>query len=232
MERGVIRPVKTWRILLILSLLPAIVFAEEVVRVQALPQQPPTSPQVQAANLAPIETKPTPQVIELKPQTEIPIKVQATPILPSDINSQQIPSTKPIVPQNRRIETSAESTPTTSTSAPVTQPIGQVTQTKTSGNLLTPININQEACSKMFSVPADTLFMYTLGAIEANNFDIIEMQSKGGLIIFKALNKEFLATISVIDNKTSMLRINPTNGVYHFAPGIVSKLFEYINYKL
>ena len=42
----------------------------------------------------------------------------------------------------------------------------------------------------------------------------------------------FLATVSVIDNKTAMLRINPTNGVYHFAPGIVTKIFEYVEFKL
>ena len=57
------------------------------------------------------------------------------------------------------------------------------------------------------------------------------MQTKGGYIEFKAASKEFLAIISEVDNKNSILKITPTNGVYHFAPGIVYKIFEYISLK-
>lgn len=213
--------------------------AEEPIRVQATPQAV-TPPKVQAANLAPIETKTQPQVIELKPQLEVPVKVQATPVVPSAAQTQQpIQVQKPVETQLSAPAQSApqiqqpsqvQQTQTPTTYKPPVQLAPQ--QATNSTNLVTPANINQEACSKMFVTTAENLFILALGAIEANNFQILELQSKGGFITFKAMNKEFLATIAEIDNKTAMLRINPTNGVYHFAPGIVAKIFEYVGFKL
>lgn len=227
------------RIFWVLLISTLAVQAEEPIRVQATPQTV-TSPKIQAANLAPIETKTQPQVIELKPQLEVPVKVQATPVVPPAAQSQQpIQEQKPIQIQTPASVQTVPQTPQTNqvqqTQTPTTyKPPVQLTpqQTTNSTNLVTPANINQEACSKMFVTTAENLFILTLGAIEANNFQILELQSKGGFITFKAMNKEFLATIAEIDNKTAMLRINPTNGVYHFAPGIVAKIFEYVGFKL
>lgn len=198
-------------------------FAEEVIRVQATPQTQ-VAPKVQAVNLAPMETKVQPSVIELKPQMETPVRVQSTPRV---INQPQT-VTQPAPTQTVAPVQVVKPSPNVQTPTPT-----QVqTFTGRQGNLITPTSINQEMCSKMFAINAETLFLYTLGAIEANNFEIIEIQSRGGFITFKAMDKEFLATVALIDNKTAMLRINPTNGVYHFAPGIVAKIFEYVSFKV
>lgn len=204
--------------------------AEEAVTVQA-------TPKIQAANLSPIETQSGQQVIQLKAPQEVSVKVQATPVVPQEVKSA---SPQPIKPTQQPIN----QTPV----KPVTQPITQVQnqvqakpvpqqitpqKPQTTGNALTtPININIEACSKMYAIPAEQLFLLTLGGIEANGFEIKEIQSRGGYVLFNVGEKEFLATVAMIDNKNAMLRINPTNGIYHFAPGIVAKLFEYVEYKL
>ena len=187
------------------------VYAEEPIRVQ-------TTPVVQAVNLSPIETSSEQNVIRLQPQQEVPIKVQATPKIPQTI-------------QEIKPQTQVQSIP--QTPMQTLQPI-QIEPTKQQNNntLTTPTNISAEYCSKMFQTSTETLFILTLGAIEANNLQIQEIQSKGGYITFKAKDKEFLATIAEVDAKNSILKINPTNGVYHFAPGIVTKIFEYIAYKL
>lgn len=190
--------------------------AEEAIKVQA-------TPKVQAVNLAPIETQTGQQqnVIQLKSQPEQVIKVQSTPVVPKEI-----PQTRPeqqVIPP-----TTPQTTPT------VYKPPVQIVapQNQTNSDITTPAAINIEACSRMFNINAENLFILALGAIEANNFEIEEIQSHNGYITFKAMNKEFLATIAEVDNKNSMIRINPTNGVYHFAPGIIAKVFEYIAYKL
>jgi len=213
--------IRAYFIICLIFVLSNLTLAEEVVRGQAIPQTQ-VVPKVQAANLAPMETKVQPSVIELKPQAEIPIRVQSIPrvinqpqTVSQPVQIQSTPKPQPINP------------PSSGQSA--VAPPKQVPQN--SGNLITPVSINQEMCSKMFAINAESLFLYTLGAIEANNFEIMEIQSKGGFITFRAMDREFLATVAVIDNKTAMLRINPTNGVYHFAPGIVSKIFEYVNFK-
>jgi len=202
---------------LFLMLLCAIpIQAEEAVRVQA-------TPQVQAVNLAPIETPATgssQNIIELKAQPQQVVRVQATPVVPQDVSVEK--------PVQQGVTPSTVQTPT------VYKPPVQLVQpqNKSASNLTTPAAVNIEACSRLFGVNAENLFVLTLGAIEANNFEIQELQSHNGYITFKAMGKEFLATIAEVDNKNAMVRINPTNGVYHFAPGIVAKVFEYIAYKL
>ena len=69
----------------------------------------------------------------------------------------------------------------------------------------------------------------TLASITANRFEIKEMQSKTGYILFKAANKEFLATVVYFGLNKSMLKITPTNNNYYFAPGIVTNIFKYID---
>lgn len=89
-------------------------------------------------------------------------------------------------------------------------------------------NVSFEQCTKIFKVDSENLFYLTISAINANRFNITEIQSKTGYILFNAVGKEFLANIVKIDDKNSILRITPVNNVYYFQPGIVLNIFKYI----
>ena len=183
-----------------------------------------TPSSVKAVNLSPIETK-TPEVKAVnlsKPRTPqnnlAPLKVQAVPV-----NTKSESVKVQAVPVNSQNENDK----------PVYQPPVQLAEPNGQGvnSLTVPVDIQSEACNKIFNIECEELFNLTLAAIIANNFSIEELQTKGGYIEFKAASKEFLAIISEVDNKNSILKITPTNGVYHFAPGIVYKIFEYISLK-
>lgn len=95
--------------------------------------------------------------------------------------------------------------------------------------LITPQNVEFNDCTKQYDIPPEKLYYLTAGAINANRFEIQELQSKTGYILFKAVGKEFLASIVKLGTQKSMLKITPTNGNYYFAPGIVSNTFKYID---
>ena len=194
---------------IVMLMLSSFVCAEEVITVQA-------TPKVQAANLSPIEN--SAPVVKLPVQQEQIIRVQTAPVNPV-VQSSQSSVQKSVSQQNVENKT-------------IVQPAKTVVVQQAQVSQTTPTNISFDSCVKMFPINAENLFVLTLGAIEANGFTIKEIQSQGGYITFFVQNKEFLATVAEIDNKNAMLKINPTNGVYHFAPGIISKMFEYIDYKL
>ena len=93
-------------------------------------------------------------------------------------------------------------------------------------------NIAFEDCSKMFNVNKEKLYYLTLGAITANRFSIKEIQTQNGYIIFKAANKEYLATRAGIDADNAILKITPCNNIYFFPPGIILNMFKYIELNL
>lgn len=94
--------------------------------------------------------------------------------------------------------------------------------------LVTVQNVPFEQCTKIFNIDAENLFYLTIAGINANRFQIDEIQSKTGYILFNAVNKEFLASVVRLDSKNSLLRVTPANNVYYFQPGIVLNLFKYI----
>ena len=95
--------------------------------------------------------------------------------------------------------------------------------------LVTVQNVSFEQCVKMYNnVDTENLFFLTMASINANRFNIVEIQSKTGYILFNAVGKEFLAKIIKIDDTRSLLKITPTNNIYYFQPGIVLNLFKYI----
>ncbi len=94
--------------------------------------------------------------------------------------------------------------------------------------LVTPQNVSFEMCTKTFAMNSDRLFYLTLAAVNANRFEIKEIQSKTGYILFTAVGKEFLASVISIDKYRSMLKITPANNNYFFAPGIVLNMYKYV----
>lgn len=95
--------------------------------------------------------------------------------------------------------------------------------------LINPQNVDFSKCNASFEMNTEKLFYLTISAINANNFEIEEIQSKMGYILFRAVNKSFLASISNIDDSNSMLKITPADNVYFFPYGIVYNIFYYIN---
>ncbi len=102
---------------------------------------------------------------------------------------------------------------------------------ETGGNLSTLIsaqNVSFENCTKVFNTDNISLFYLTIAGINANRFTINEIQSKSGYILFTAVNKQFLASVSNVNTNQGMLRITPVDGNYYFQPGIILNLFKYI----
>lgn len=83
-------------------------------------------------------------------------------------------------------------------------------------------------CSKFFKLDRQKLFYLTLASVNANRFEIKEIQSKSGYILFTVGQRPFLASIIKVDAKNSMLKITPCNNVYFFPVGIAQNMFKYI----
>ena len=108
--------------------------------------------------------------------------------------------------------------------------IAQTVQSQPTPNPLTVAqNIMFENCTKIFGVNQEKLFYLTLASISANRFNIDEIQSANGYIIFSANRNKYLATISKVDKTNAILKITPCNNVYNFPPGIITNTFKYID---
>lgn len=95
--------------------------------------------------------------------------------------------------------------------------------------LVTSQSIKYTDCNKIFNIDNVTLFHLTISAINSNRFTINEIQSKSGYILFTAVNKQFLATISNVNSNQGMLKITPADGNYYFQPGIIANIFKFID---
>ena len=95
--------------------------------------------------------------------------------------------------------------------------------------LVTPTNVDFKICTRNYIMPEEKLFYMAIAAARANNFEVNEIQSKTGYILFTAAGKQYLASVLKTDAKNSMLKITPVNNNYFFAPGIVLNFFRYID---
>lgn len=95
-----------------------------------------------------------------------------------------------------------------------------------------PQNITFENCTKMFAVNKEKLYYLTLAAISANKFNIEEIQSNNGYVIFSVAKNKYLATVAGIDGNNSILKITPCNDIYFFPPGVIINMFKYIELNL
>lgn len=108
-------------------------------------------------------------------------------------------------------------------------PANAVSDMMSLSTLITSQNVQFEQCTKVFNTDNASLFYLTIAAINANRFDIEEIQSKSGYIIFTAVNKQFVANISNVNTNQGMVKITPADGSYYFQPGICSNIFKYID---
>lgn len=112
------------------------------------------------------------------------------------------------------------------------EPAQVVVQPQANPPITQPQNVSFEACTKMFAINKEKLFYLTLGAVNANRFNVEEIQTQSGYIIFSAANNKYLATIAGIDAQNSILKITPCNDVYIFPPGVLIGMYKYIELNL
>ena len=98
--------------------------------------------------------------------------------------------------------------------------------------LVTTQNVKYQDCIKVFNIDNVHLMYLTVASINANRFKIDEIQSRSGFILFTAVGKQFLASISNVNTNQGMLRITPVDDNYYFQPGIVANIFKYIEINL
>ena len=101
-----------------------------------------------------------------------------------------------------------------------------------SNPLTSPQNISFENCTKIFGINQEKLFYLTLASISANRFNIDEIQSANGYIIFSVNRNKYLASIAKVDKTNAILKITPCNNVYNFPPGVITNMFKYIDLNL
>jgi len=95
--------------------------------------------------------------------------------------------------------------------------------------MITPQNVDFKLCTRTYIMPEEKMFYVAIAAIKANNFEVDEIQSKTGYILFTAVGKQYLASVVKIDSTHTQLKITPINNNYFFAPGIVLNVFRYID---
>ena len=105
----------------------------------------------------------------------------------------------------------------------------EVMQPVTQNPLVVPQNISFENCTKIYNITKEKLFYLTLASASANKFNINEIQTSNGYIIFNAGRNQYIATVAKVDDKNSILKITPCNNVYNFPPGILTNMFKYID---
>ena len=91
-----------------------------------------------------------------------------------------------------------------------------------------PQTLTLPQCIKTFNVGYEKLFLLTEAAISDNNFNVLEMQTKGGYIVFTVGSYKFLATVMTFGTNKAILKITPCNNNYIFPPGVIRNIFRYI----
>ena len=83
-------------------------------------------------------------------------------------------------------------------------------------------------CIETFSIPYDKLYYLTLAATNEFNYQIREIQTKNGYIIFETGYRKYLASIVYVSSGKSMLKITPYSGNYDFPIAVPQSVFKYI----
>ena len=82
--------------------------------------------------------------------------------------------------------------------------------------------------SKSYKTSSENLLYLLLAAINEHNYSIEEIQFKTGSVLFKAYQKEFIASIAAKDGYNSFIKIIPADNNYNFSPSLLQKLHNYI----
>lgn len=90
-----------------------------------------------------------------------------------------------------------------------------------------------EQCYKIFSQSPDVLFMSAISAINSSpKFNLSEIQSKNGYILFSYGSKFYLLTLTKKYQNHTEIKILPQNSNYTDNNEIATMLFSLIDYQL
>ena len=86
---------------------------------------------------------------------------------------------------------------------------------------------------KIYSKDADTLFMSALSAINSNHrFEITEIQSRNGYILFLYNSKYYLLTLTKRYQNQTEIKILPQNSDYSLGSDVAQSIFASIDIQL
>lgn len=95
-----------------------------------------------------------------------------------------------------------------------------------------PVKVEQKIelsqCVKTFPIAYDKLYYLTLAAANEYNYNLKEIQTRGGYIVFETGNRKYLASVIYVSSAKSMLKITPYSGDYNFSVEIPQNIFKYI----
>lgn len=86
---------------------------------------------------------------------------------------------------------------------------------------------------KIYSKDADTLFMTTLSALNASKqFEVVEMQTKNGYILFLYGSKYYLLTLTKRYQNQTEIKILPQNSDYSQGSDVAKAVFNLVDLQL
>ena len=90
-----------------------------------------------------------------------------------------------------------------------------------------------EECYKIYSKDADLLFMSALSAInQSNKYEIAEIQSRNGYILFLYGSKYYLLTLTKRYQNQTEIKILPQNSDYLQGSAVAQNVFALIDSQL
>ena len=92
---------------------------------------------------------------------------------------------------------------------------------------------NLDNCYKIYSKDADGLYMSALSALNSSSkFEIVEMQSRNGYILFLAGNKYYLLTLTKRYQNQTEIKIMPQNSDFSNSDEVIGHVFALIDLSL
>ena len=88
---------------------------------------------------------------------------------------------------------------------------------------------NYRDCIKLYKMSFENLFYLALSAVNDNKFQLLEMQSRNGYLIFEEDGREFLLNVMKKDKNYAFLRLTPADNNYYFSPTIPQRIFNYVD---
>lgn len=78
---------------------------------------------------------------------------------------------------------------------------------------------------KNFGVSADNMYLTSLSVLNSLNYEILEIQSKSGYVLFRAGAKDYILMVSSNTPVTSVIKILPANSIYSTGTEIQKTIF-------
>lgn len=209
--------------LLIVNLLVSVSYAAEVIKAEPIFNNTPViRPQIVAPPSKPLQTEPSINYVPKVNNTN-------TTVVPNTNLKISAPNTQTTTVTSSTSKTGTVTVKPVANTSPVVAPRPPVAQP---ASPVEPQMMSFKQCTKIFGTESERLFYIAIAAINANNFKIVEIQSRSAYIIFKAANREFLLSVAGIDKTNSIVKITPVNNNYFFPSGVVSNIFKYIDLNL